>query len=812
MRFRFITWFAGISAIVSLGSVGLAALPVVDRLEPLGVVRGEETTVIFHGQRVSDAHQVLTDVEGIEIVSVSPVDNRKVEVTLKTDPSLAPGLYPVRLVTKSGIANLHLIGVGTMPVIQEVEPNDDFDSPQAIELNRTIEGVVDREDVDHYRLKLKAGQKLTVEVEGIRLARSLRNQNILDPYIAILDERRFEVASSDDTALLQQDGVCTFTAPEDGEYTVLVRDSAFGGSPVSGYRLHVGSFPRPLAAYPAGGPPGSVVEATLVDVDGSLSTASFQLPSSPSTDWGAIVETADGISPSPNGMRVNDLPVVMETEPNDDYRKAPKVEVPAALCGVIEQPGDYDCFSFECKQGQQFRVQVFARNVLRSPLDAVLNVFGPDNRTLQSADDVGGSTDPSLEFTAKEEGTHTIRIYDHLRGGSDIHHYRIEVTEHQPEFALTLKELRRDEAMVAEVPAGGAVGMVVQSARSGYNGEIHLELDGLPEGVTATTFPLPAGRNEIPVLLTAVKDAQPSAALFEILGSGDEKNFAVSGRLQQQHKLVLGQNRRHMWSYDTERAAVAITESAPFDIELVQPQTPIVRSGSKDLIVRIERGEGFDGEVSIRTLYNPPGIGINNSRKIVKGKSEVSIPITANGSAAMGQWPLIFVASYSSDNGTAEIATNAITLDVENSLFKYEFPRSAAELGTQSSVTVAMEILRDFEGDAEVQLVGLPNGVTSPEATQSIDRDKSSVSFPIVIDKDAKVGSHKTLVVQSRVKLGDEVIVQTTGTGELRVDEPLATEAADEKAPEKKEVKEPAAPKPLSRLEQLRQQKSQSGN
>ena len=62
------------------------------------------------------------------------------------------------------------------------------------------------------------------------------------------------------------------------------------------------------------------------------------------------------------------------------------------------------------------------------------------------------SLDPFLEFTAKADGLHTIRIYDQLRGGSTAHQYRIEVTTPPPSFALTLKELRRVETHVVPVP------------------------------------------------------------------------------------------------------------------------------------------------------------------------------------------------------------------------------------------------------------------------------------------------------------------------------------------------------------------------
>ncbi len=794
-------------AMLLCASAAHATLPIVDRLSPMGVVRGEETTVTFSGQRVGDAHQVLVDMPGIEILEVKAIDGKKVEVKLKTAKDLAPGLYPVRLVTKGGIANLRLLGVGAMPIVKEAEPNNDFAAPQKIEMNKTVEGVVDREDVDHYQVTLKKDQVINVEVEGIRIAYSLNNANILDPYIAILDEGRFEVATSDDCALLQQDGFCSFKAPKDGAYTILVRDSSFRGNRICGYRLHVGNFPRPVAVLPGGGAPGSLLKATLINEDHSTTDASVQLPSETFDRWPLIAENENGVSPSPNWVRVNDLPVVMEKEPNNDHRKAPEHTVPAAFCGVIQEDGDFDCFSFNATKGKQYTAKVFARGTLRSPLDALMNVYGPDNRTVASSDDVGGKIDPLITFTAKADGKHTVRLYDHLRGGSPAHNYRIEVTMPPPGFKVSLKELRRDEAHVVHVPAGGQIGMVVSAARSGYNGEINLELAGIPEGVTATTFPIPPGRTEIPVLLSAKPDAKHSASLYVVNSKGDAKNFNVMGEFSQQHKLVLGQNRRHMWDYHTKRAAMAVTDKAPFKIELVQPKTPIVRRGSKELIVKIVRDKDFKGDVAIRTLYNPPGIGVNNSRKMTKGSSEVVVPITANASAAIGKWPVILTASFSTPSGSAYLSTKPIMLDVQDELFKYEFPNSAGELENESQIGIKVEFTREFAGEAEIEMVGLPKGVTSANPKQKITKDTKDLTFPIAIAKDAKVAKHKTLNYVARVRVDGEVITQTNGTGELRIDRPIAPKKTAAPVAKKPAAKKPAAPKVLSRLEQLRQAK-----
>ena len=55
--------------------------------------------------------------------------------------------------------------------------------------------MADNEDVDYYVVEAKKGERITAEVEGIRLGLTL-----FDPYVAILDAKRFELASSDDAA------------------------------------------------------------------------------------------------------------------------------------------------------------------------------------------------------------------------------------------------------------------------------------------------------------------------------------------------------------------------------------------------------------------------------------------------------------------------------------------------------------------------------------------------------------------------------------------------------------------------------------
>lgn len=71
--------------------------------------------------------------------------------------------------------------------MEEKEPNDDLARAQPGALDQTIEGVVQSEDVDYFKVTMKKGQRLSVEVDGLRLG-----YGIFDPYLAIVDKDRFE--------------------------------------------------------------------------------------------------------------------------------------------------------------------------------------------------------------------------------------------------------------------------------------------------------------------------------------------------------------------------------------------------------------------------------------------------------------------------------------------------------------------------------------------------------------------------------------------------------------------------------------------
>ena len=206
-----------------------------------------------------------------------------VKATLKIDADCPLGLHDLRLRTATGLSEIRTFSVGAYKEVSEVEPNDDFTKPQPIPFGSVVNGVANTEDVDYYAFEAKKGDRITAEVEGARLGITT-----FDPYVAIMDAKRFELASSDDAALIWQDGFASVVAPADGTYIVQVRESAYAGNGNCLYRLHVGNFPRPTATIPAGGKFGESIDVKLVgDVLGDQ-TIKVALPPGLTRDFGIV--------------------------------------------------------------------------------------------------------------------------------------------------------------------------------------------------------------------------------------------------------------------------------------------------------------------------------------------------------------------------------------------------------------------------------------------------------------------------------------------------------------------------------------------
>ena len=796
-----------LAAAVVLHSATLrAAEPALGGISPLGMQRGTTTEVTFSGARLGDVQQLLFYTSGVEVVALTPVNDSSFKAKLKAAADCRLGMHALRVRTATGISNLRTFSVGALPEIAEVEPNDEFEKPQVVPLNCTINGVVQNEDVDYFAVEAKKGQRISAEIEGLRLG-----IGFFDPYIAILDVKRFELAHCDDSPLLFQDSVCSIIAPEDGRYVIQVRESSFGGGGNSFYRLHVGTFPRPTGVYPGGGRPGETLEVTLLGDPTGSRKQKVTLPKT-GEKFEFFAEDEKGIAPSPNTLRVVDLPGVMEVEPNDDPAHATRCQAPGAANGIIDKPGDVDYFKFRATKGQTWDVRVFARSILRSPLDSVLTVSRASNGQVLGVNDDSGGPDSYLRVTIPEDDDYLIAVTDHLNAGGADYIYRVEITPVAPALTMHLPERQQYVSNTLTVPKGNRMALIVSAERANFGGDLQLNFNGLPPGVTAEAEPFLGDRGEVAVLFTAAPDAANAGALVDVVGKPADVNRKIEGHLNQRTSLVRGQNNVEVWGHTAERMAAVVANEIPFTIEIVQPKAPLVRNGSMNLKVAAHRQPKFTAPISVSLLYNPAGVGSSGAATIPENQTEAVIPLNADGGAPFRKWKIVAIGRAPFAGATVEASSPFAELEVADQYINLGFPKGAVEKGKETDYVVTVEKKKDFAGDALVELLGLPAGATSEPA--KINKTSTVAAFRIKTAADARPGKYPSLICRVTITQAGEPIVHTLGAGELRIDEPLPPKSGAPPAPPPQQVaKAPvqaAAPKPLSRLEQLRLEKQQA--
>ncbi|MEZ6122453.1 MAG: hypothetical protein R3C49_04670 [Planctomycetaceae bacterium] len=325
---------------------------------------------------------------------------------------------------------------------------------------------------------------------------------------------------------------------------------------------------------------------------------------------------------------------------------------------------------------------------------------------------------------------------------------------------------------------------------------------------------MPANLNTMPVVFEATADAPLAGALVDFRARLNEEGKNISGRFENRADFVIAGPGQSLYSWkDVNRLAVAVIDELPFSLEIVQPGVPLVRDGSMQLKIVAKKKEGWDEDINVEFPFRSPGVGANSSVKIPKGQTECLYPLSANGNAALGKWPVYAIGS-ANVNGAAWASTQMATLEIAEPYVGLTLQRSSVEQGKETEVVAEVQVLKDLAAPATVTLVGLPHKVTA-EPLQ-ITKDTKELVFKVKTEADSPEGTHKNIFCQIVVTENNEPITHArVGGTELRVDKPLPKPVAA--APKKEEPKPAAAPTPappaekrLTRLEKLRLEAKQA--
>lgn len=785
-----------------------AAYPEFSACKPNGGQRGSEFKLTVTGTRLEDFETLLFYDPGFTVKSVEAVAAGKVDLTIAVAADAALGSHLVRVRTRTGLSHPRQFFVSPYPTVDEKEPNSEFAQAQVIPLNSTIEGIILTEDVDYFKVTVKKGQRISLEVDGLRLG-----YLNFDPYIAILDKDRFEKAFSDDTILHRQDGYCSFVAEYDGEYYVMVRESSYRGSTRSFYRLHVGDFRRPDVVFPAGGKVGSKVDVRFIDTKGSFA-GSVTVPAEEDPNF--EVFSAEAPAPSGNPFRISQVDNFVESEPNNSREQAnvvPSADA-YALNGIIGEPGDADYYRLTLKKGQVLTGHAYAQG-LGSPLDPVVSLRGAAG-ALISNDDGGGTRrlDSRFEVTVPADGDYTLSIRDHLDRGGPKYVYRVELTASQPRLTFASPDYSVNDSHYRQfiaVPRGGRMALLENFTRSRVGGDYRFAAPGLPAGVKLLTELAPKDLPNVPLLFEAAADAPLGQAIVPIrLDPVDPQNKVV-GRLRQNFDVVRDGN--VIFLTDTEdRLPVVVVEEAPYALEIVTPKVPLVQNGVYDLKVVAKRKAGFEAAIRVFMVWTPPGVSVLGEMTIPAGGNECSFQLSANTGVPTADWKFVVMGEADAGKGRVYNASPFCTVKTQPAYVNAAaFPMAAIEQGQEGVVTTKLEQLQPFAGEAVARLVGVPDTVASEPI--KITKATTDLTFRVKPSKDCFPGKIANLFIQVDVPVPGGTTTHRVALGSsIRVDAPRkvapapVAKAEAPKAAAAQTAVAPAAPVVLSRLEQLRQQ------
>ncbi|MCA9069948.1 MAG: hypothetical protein KDA84_13540, partial [Planctomycetaceae bacterium] len=216
----------------------------------------------------------------------------------------------------------------------------------------------------------------------------------------------------------------------------------------------------------------------------------------------------------------------------------------------------------------------------------------------------------------------------------------------EPYFKLYL-----DTDKTQLTPGTNGVLFVKKKKKNGFAGEIALEIEGLPKGVTATCGRILASERDGCIVLEANKDVSNVASNITVRGkaehpNGDEKPLELSAiAVPYQETYQPGGGRGH-WPVTMHTIAVG----EPNDIlavDLSETDITLKPGESKKIEVTIQRAEGFDKNVQLDLLYRhlnsvyadslPPGVTIDSKSSktvLTGGATKGHITLKADAKAA----------------------------------------------------------------------------------------------------------------------------------------------------------------------------------
>ncbi|MBS0202866.1 MAG: PPC domain-containing protein [Planctomycetes bacterium] len=639
--------------------------PQLHRIMPIGINAPGEVELNIVGADLEGVDALLFEHPGLKAAFVK---DKVFKLTVAAD--VPAGTYDVRAVGRFGVTNPRLLSITHgLQDVTEVEPNNAAEKAQSITVNSAVDAQSDGNNQDLYRVALKQGQRVVIDVQSARLDAEM------DATLVLFAASGQQLASNSD--YYGRDPQIDFQAPADGDYLIEVRDLTYrGGYP---YRLVVSHRPHIENIFPRAVQAGQTVELEVLGQNlgagaqpsawklGDLPLEMLKLPVTGSTNilpTGAyrflehasqhsVLPTAatctlvgEQIAPlnaNPQILLLTDSPTAVEAEPNDTKEQAQPLTLPSILSARFDRERDVDWYTFETDdKGGAYGFDVYCERIA-GRADPYLSVTDEKGNVAGSLDDFGHRIasfdghlrDPSGTINLSPKTRYRVMVKDAYGRGGARYQYVLSVRKPQPDFFVASIQPGNNMSGTTIWQGGAEQLDIVVHAKDGFTDSIQVTAEGLPPGLHAA--PLTISNNQRGTLVLWADD---NAAPW----TGPVKLFATAkvGEVTRRREVrAFCRVYNQVGSRETREHVFAVRERAPFKL-WVEPEQITVEAGQKaDVKLRLVRHwNDFKNAVDFQPLNFPGQFQLGNG-KIAADQTEIAISMTVQAGTRPADYTLV---------------------------------------------------------------------------------------------------------------------------------------------------------------------------
>jgi len=309
------------------------------------------------------------------------------------------------------------------------------------------------------------------------------------------------------------------------------------------------------------------------------------------------------------------------------YHGTGLIQPPVSITGTMHYR-DPERFRFDAKEGQALVFEVRAHRY-GSPVDSVLRILDDKGNELARNDDadfpgVADNKDSRIFHTFAQDGHYQVEIRNLVRVTGEDFPYQLLVYPAAPHANLMLPS----DQLYVDADGGGIIGINVERL-FGFDGAVELSVKGLPEGVTADAAVVPAGETKAKMQLHARNVKAGVYGTVQVYGKGVE--FPAWRSV----KIAGGEGEGRTFCR-LDGGALVVTEHPLFVLEAEVTRVNLVRGGTVEIPLQIERASEFAADIDLQIDGLPQGV---TAVPLVahNGQSSVKIRLNANSSAVTGR-------------------------------------------------------------------------------------------------------------------------------------------------------------------------------